>query len=161
MWDNVPGPFNIEQQPPASPPIDEELPNMPDTALEEDLQALENDPVDTTITPHCPESLAPGPEIPPAQPECLRPGATVEDAYYIEDFPADLGAGAVWGKEVPVFEKILQEQKEEGSSQWGPFENQDEWELAEWLIRNIGQKQMDAFLNLNIVRSHRLSLADH
>jgi hypothetical protein len=159
MWDNAPGPSNIEQQPPASPPIleDDELPNMPDIALEEDLQALEDDLADTTITPHCPQSPAPappGPEMPPAQPESLR--ATVDDAYYIEEFPADLGAGAIWGEEVPVFEKLWQEQKAEGSSRWGPFENQNEWELAEWLIKNIGQKQTDAFLNLNIVRSHRL-----
>ena len=49
MWDNAAGPSNIEQQPPASPPIDDELLNMPDIALEEDLQALENDLADTTI----------------------------------------------------------------------------------------------------------------
>ena len=71
--------------------------------------------------------------MPPAQPECLR--ATVEDAYYIEEFPANLSAGAVWGEEVPVFEKLQQEQKEKGSSWWGPFENQDEWELAKCLFK--------------------------
>jgi len=103
----------------------------------------------------------PGPEIPPAEAERIR--ATVEDAedeglrsaYYIKEFPANLGAGAVWGDEVPFFEKIRQEQVENGSSRWGPFEDQDEWELAQWLIRNIGQNQIDAFLNLNIVSTHR------
>lgn len=54
-------------------------------------------------------------------------------------------AQAVWGEEVPFFEKLRREQEKSGTSKWGPFEDQDEWELAEWLIRNIGQKQMDAF----------------
>jgi hypothetical protein len=158
MWDNTPGPSNIERQP-SSIFEDDELLNMPDISLEEDLHGLEDDLANTmefqpdTITP-------PGPEMPPAQPECLR--ATVEDAededsdtsaYYVEEFPANLGAGAVWGEEVPVFEKLWREQEENRSSRWGPFEDQDEWELAEWLIRNIGQKQTDTFLTLNIVRS--------
>ena len=105
IWDNAPGPSDIEQQPPASPPIleDDESANMPDITLEEELQGLEDDLADTrglqpdTVTP-------PGPEMPPAQPEHRR--ATVEDAedeeeesaYYIEEFPASSGAGAVWGE---------------------------------------------------------------
>lgn len=157
MWDNAPGPSNHEQQPPASPPIleDDELPNMPDITLEEDLQGLEDDLTDvrefqladtnhTIITPL-------GPEMPPAVEDAE--GKDEEPAYYIEEFPANLGAGAVWREEVPAFEKLRQEQEENGSSRWGPFEDQDEWELAEWLIRNVGQKQTDTLLNLNIVRS--------
>ena len=43
IWDNAPGPSNIAQQPPTSPPIleDDKLANMPDITLEEDLQGLE------------------------------------------------------------------------------------------------------------------------
>jgi hypothetical protein len=80
----------------------------------------------------------------------------VDFATYIEEFPANLGAGAVWGEEVPLFEKIRQQQERNNTSPWGPFEDQEEWELAEWLIRNVGQKQTDAFLNLNIVRFHHV-----
>jgi len=163
IWENAQGPSNIEPQPPASPPIleNDELVDMPDITLEEDLQGLEHDLAHSrgsqpdTITP-------PGPEMQHARPQ--RPRATVEDAeeddvefaHYIEEFPANLGAGAVWGEEVPFFEKIRLEQERNGTSPWGPFDDKDEWELAEWLIRNVGQKQTDAFLNLNIVRSHRL-----
>ena len=86
--------------------------------------------------------------------------ATVDDAededeesvYYVEEFPMNLGAGAVLGEEVLFFEKIRLGQVNNGTSQWAPFEDQDEWKLAEWLIGNIHQKQTDAFLNLNIVR---------
>jgi hypothetical protein len=41
--------------------------------------------------------------------------------------------------------------KDGRSSHWGPFENEEEWGLAEWLIRNVGQKQTDTFLKLPIV----------
>ena len=33
----------------------------------------------------------------------------------------------------------------------GPFEDEDEWQLAKRLIQNIGQKQTDVFLKLPIV----------
>jgi hypothetical protein len=50
--------------------------------------------------------------------------------------------------------RIQREQKENGTSKWGPFEDQEEWELAEWLSKNVGQKQTDAFLKLNIVSTY-------
>jgi hypothetical protein len=100
----------------------------------------------------------------PAKPECLRTAVenAVEDAmdvdnnsaHFIEEFPAEFGAGAVWGEGIPFFEKLREEQEKNESSRWGPFEDQDEWELARWLIKNVGQNQSDTFLNLNIVHSH-------
>ena len=165
IWDNAPpaGHSNVEPQPPASPPVLENdiLADMPDITLEEDLRGLEDDLAKSMGAQ--PDTIAPpASETQPAR--AHHPRATVEDAeeddeefaQYIEEFPSNLGAGAVWGEEVPFFEKIRQEQERNGTSPWGPFEDQDEWELAEWLIRNVGQKQTDAFLNLNIVRSHRL-----
>lgn len=162
IWDNTPGPSNIEPQPPESPPIleSDELPDMPDITLEEDLQGFERDPESMGAEP---DPMAPAAsETHPAQPRPFR--ATVEDVddedtdspRFIEGFPANFGAGAIWGEEVPFFERLRQEQLKNKTSQWGPFEDQAEWELGEWLIRNVGQKQTDAFLNLNIVRSHRL-----
>jgi hypothetical protein len=159
IWDDVPGPSNIEPQPPTSPPIleNDELVDMPDITLEEDLQGVDL------------PSPTPGPpETQPAQPQPF--GVTVDDSdaeddserlgkakrlpYYIQEFPPNLGAGAVWGEEVPFFEKLRQEQVQNGSSRWGPFDDQDEWELAQWLITNIGHNQINAFLDLNIVTSH-------
>ena len=55
-----------------------------------------------------------------------------------------------------MFEQIRKEQQETGSSKWGPFKDQDEWELAEWLLKNVGQKQTDDFLKLNIVSTYTL-----
>jgi hypothetical protein len=159
IWDNAPGPSNIEPQPPASPLILEND-DMPDITLDEVLQGVEHDLANTEETQ--PDIITP-PETRPAQPQPSTSRATAseedtedKDEEYVEEFPGNFGAGAIWGEEVPFFETLRREQEESGTSEWGPFEDQDEWELAEWLIRNIGQKQTDAFLNLNIVRSHRL-----
>jgi hypothetical protein len=153
LWKNLPDPSYIEHLPPAPPPIleDEEIVNTPDITLEDDLLGIE-------------DHLANQEENPPGienAPDSARLRVTVQDAeegdkeaessFYIEEFPANLGAGAVWGKEVPFFEKLWREQEETGSSRWGPFEDQDEWELAKWLIKNVGHKQINAFLNLKIV----------
>ncbi|KAF8808413.1 Zn-finger domain-containing protein [Phlegmacium glaucopus] len=158
IWDNTPGPSNIEPQLPASPPIleNDELDDMPDITVEEDVQGREHD-LDNARGAQPDIITVPSPEMMPAQPQ--HPRATVEDAkdkdeesaHYVEEFPPNLGAGAVWGEEVPFFEKIRQEQEKSKTSQWGPFDDQDEWELAQWLIRNVGQKQTDVFLNLNMI----------
>ena len=100
------------------------------------------------------------PDIPPHEPE--NNTSTVNDhehldaATYIQEFPTDKGAGAVWGEDIPFFEKLRREQVLDQSSRWGPFEDEDEWELGQWLIRNSGQNQTNALLNLKIVTSHLL-----
>jgi hypothetical protein len=165
MWDNTPAPSlrNTVRTPPGSPHIldEEELPNMPDITLEDDLHGLEEDLDNARRSqPPQPATIIPeGPGLMGAEPESLRAtveDASVEDANYVEEFPANLGAGAVWGEEVPFFEKLRRDQEIDGASRWGPFEDQDEWELSKWLIRNIGQSQINDFLNLNIVMWHRL-----
>jgi hypothetical protein len=156
MWKSAPGPSNI---PPTSPPIleDDEIPNMPDITLEDNLLGLEDD-LANTRGPQ-PVTMAPDNEIPLVIVEDIAEDAGGDEepkpTYYVEVFPINLGAGAVWGEDVPFFEKLQREQEEIGSSRWGPFEDEDEWELAKWLIRNVGQKQTNAFLNLDIVGSHR------
>jgi hypothetical protein len=36
-------------------------------------------------------------------------------------------------------------------SPWHPFSNQDEWELARWLINNVNQKATEKYLKLPMV----------
>jgi hypothetical protein len=159
MWKSAPDASNTEQHPPTSPPPileDNEISNMPDITLEDDVLGLEvQDDLANTRGPQ-PDTMAPDNEVQPVTAEDVddvdeEPNSTC----YIEEFDINFGAGAVWGEDVPFFEKLRREQQETGSSQWGPFEDEDEWELAKWLIRNVGQKQTDAYLNLVIVGSHR------
>jgi hypothetical protein len=75
-------------------------------------------------------------------------------ARHIRGFPAEMLAGAALRRETPMFEKIREDTQDHT---WGPFEGQEEWELAEWLVRNVGQTQTEAFLKLPIVRhAHKL-----
>ena len=36
-------------------------------------------------------------------------------------------------------------------NEWTPFHSQKKWDLAKWLIKNVGQKSIDEFLQLPIV----------
>ena len=81
---------------------------------------------------------------------------TQDSGHYVEEYPTERKAGAAWGKEEPLFVRIQRDQQEDGTSKWGPFKDQEEWELAEWLSKNVGQKQMDTYLKLNIVSTYSL-----
>lgn len=167
IWTNVPNEANdseaakhAEASATALEPDSPVLNNMPDITLEEDL-FLAEERFTAEETSNAPLIQAHS-NIPPAP---QQPHATVEDIdknkseetevvgsdRYFEEFPEERKAGATWGKDVPLFEQLRQQQKEEQTCQWGPFDNQEEWELARWLIENVGQKQTDAFLKLDIV----------
>ena len=163
-WKDAPGPSNVDQLRPLSPPVlkDNEVADIRDITFEDDLLGLENDVVEFggTIANTPPVNGIP-PELPEPQ---VHPPVTVENvndrsnnsefAFFVEEFPAELGAGAVWGEDIPFFERVLHEQVEYGLSRWSPFDDQDEWELAMWLIRNVGHNQITAFLKLNVVGSY-------
>lgn len=73
-----------------------------------------------------------------------------EDARYIDDF---VGAGLPHAESCQSkFEHHFANQREAGDAPWAPFESEDEWELARWLMTSgVSQKQMDEFLKLNKV----------
>jgi hypothetical protein len=73
-----------------------------------------------------------------------------EDARYIEDFA---GAGLPHAERSPTnFEQHFEDQNKAGDAPWTPFESEDEWELARWLMSSgVSQKQINEFLKLNKV----------
>ena len=68
---------------------------------------------------------------------------------YIEPFPGPIGEALRQAK--TSFEILQQTQQLEGKPPWEPFANRAEWGLAAWLIKNIGQKSTDEYLQLPIV----------
>jgi hypothetical protein len=69
-------------------------------------------------------------------------------------FPKESEAGKpVKGKHLgkTAFESIEDDHILRYGEVLGPFQSEDEWELAKWLIKNVGHTQMDAFLKLPIV----------
>jgi hypothetical protein len=57
----------------------------------------------------------------------------------------------VLGRGKTVFEELQDKQEAMGESEWAPFESRDEWELAQWLMKNVGQRSIDEYLKLSIV----------
>lgn len=64
----------------------------------------------------------------------------------VEEYPAEGLAGAAYpGGGETKFDQILREKLDRGECLHGPFEDDEEWELAKWLIDNVGQTQTDKF----------------
>lgn len=112
---------------------------------------LDNDIQHMTFEPRQPSPSEPAPVSTSRR-------ATVEEVpdegepgvHYVEEFPEEHRAGAVWGQGTPKFEEIRQKLEADGT-RWGPFEDEEDWELAEWLMKNVGQTQAETFLKLPIV----------
>jgi hypothetical protein len=107
-------------------------------------------------------SISDGPEEPAADGglEATRPPRvtveTIEDEddihyYHVEEFRAESQAGATFGSGPTTFDAIRDDQILQGAQVLGPFESEEEWQLAKWLIKNVGHNQMDSFLKLPIV----------
>ncbi|KAJ7845019.1 hypothetical protein B0H14DRAFT_2182041, partial [Mycena olivaceomarginata] len=50
------------------------------------------------------------------------------------------------------FEKLRDKQKNKGHAPWEPFESEDEWELARWLMTSGLSNKTDEYLKLKTVR---------
>ncbi|KIP05982.1 hypothetical protein PHLGIDRAFT_73354 [Phlebiopsis gigantea 11061_1 CR5-6] len=89
-----------------------------------------------------------------------NPRATVEEVfedvpgrYWHEAYSSAKKAGSVTGTARTTFDTIRDDQVLQGAEVWGPFRNESEWQLAKWLIKNVGQGQADEFLKLAFVQS--------
>ncbi|KAJ7820185.1 hypothetical protein B0H14DRAFT_3472539 [Mycena olivaceomarginata] len=86
-----------------------------------------------------PQSPTTRPEVPNASRK--RPRATVEDVEdeddrWVQPFPKERQAGA-----------------KKGNAPWEPFESEDEWEMAHWLMTSgLSGKKTDSYLKLKKVR---------
>ncbi|KAJ6527883.1 hypothetical protein DFH09DRAFT_935537 [Mycena vulgaris] len=100
------------------------------------------------------------PEIPPkAAGKRRRPTVEEvedEDARWEQDFPEERRAGAILEECKTQFEKLRESQKAAGQEPWYPFESEEEWELARWLMTSgLSQSKTDDYLKLKMVRTVR------
>ncbi|KAG1734815.1 hypothetical protein EDB19DRAFT_1996509 [Suillus lakei] len=73
-------------------------------------------------------------------------------------FECQMDAGWALHEGETSFEKYRTYQEEEGEDPWSPFEDEEEWDLAHWLVKNLGQTRTEEFLKLPITQNHsRLS----
>ncbi|KAJ7828595.1 Zn-finger domain-containing protein [Mycena olivaceomarginata] len=124
--------------------------------------------------------MPPPPEIPDEVPSRRR--VTVEEVpnegddypsnfvQLAEEFPGNdkfpgcedyVGVGAeTLGKGKAVFEHLREEQATSGSGCYELFLDSDEWGLASWLSKHVGQTATDAYLKLPITK-HRTRVSYH
>jgi hypothetical protein len=81
----------------------------------------------------------------------VRDNPDTEIRRYVEVYPRPVGIPIGQGK--TKFEVLHEEQEGLGQSIYAPFANEEEWELAQWLSRRVGQKGIDEYLKLSIVSS--------
>jgi hypothetical protein len=76
-----------------------------------------------------------------------------DNVRYIESFPSEKHAGAGFfdGRMKTPFENLEGLYLASGQGGCGPFSSYEEWELAEWLVKNAGHGQIDKLLKLKIV----------
>ncbi|EPQ51466.1 hypothetical protein GLOTRDRAFT_132835 [Gloeophyllum trabeum ATCC 11539] len=68
---------------------------------------------------------------------------------FVESFPGDAGTPIRPG--MTSFDEIRARQRTGDVGAWGPFEDEDDWMLARWLVRNVGQRQADELLKLGMI----------
>ncbi|KAF8874920.1 hypothetical protein BD779DRAFT_1678483 [Infundibulicybe gibba] len=79
-----------------------------------------------------------------------------EGRRWVEDFPTPTGSivEGIISEALPTkFEEIRLRKNQSGEAPWAPFSDQDEWELARWLMKSgISQTEREKFLGLKKVR---------
>ncbi|KAI6155504.1 hypothetical protein BKA82DRAFT_3967408 [Pisolithus tinctorius] len=50
-------------------------------------------------------------------------------------------------------------EQKNNNNQWAPFQNENEWDLARFLMKNMGQTKIDEFLKLSLVRESGVSFS--
>jgi len=68
---------------------------------------------------------------------------------FTEQYPGV--AATILGKQKTVFEHLEAAEVERGDSEWAPFCDEDEWELAQFMMKNLGQTKINELLKLSSV----------
>ncbi|EPQ55314.1 hypothetical protein GLOTRDRAFT_129596 [Gloeophyllum trabeum ATCC 11539] len=87
----------------------------------------------------------------PPEPEAEDSEPVTGRERFVEGFPGIAGQGL--RREETRFDKLRRTQEERRQAVWDPFVDEEEWELARWLAKNVGQNQIDEFLKLSITRN--------
>ena len=78
-----------------------------------------------------------------------------QDEVWIDNYDEERLAGATGEPCKTSFQFHRDQQKAAGLEPWSPFETEDEWELAQWLVSaGVSQKKIDALLKLKMVIRH-------
>ncbi|KAI5992616.1 hypothetical protein EDC04DRAFT_2911124 [Pisolithus marmoratus] len=97
---------------------------------------------------------------PEPEPEPESRCASVEDDIKVSTSPANLGcfveqytgiAAQIFSSQHTVFEEMEKAEYKNCRNQWSPFQSEEEWDLAHFLMKNVGQTKIDEFLKLSLI----------
>lgn len=74
-----------------------------------------------------------------------------DNSAFVRECANELRAGQTYRSSDTIFDTIQKAQEQARGSLYGPFQDSGEWELAKWLMKNVGHNQAEAFLHLPIV----------
>ncbi|KAJ7934043.1 hypothetical protein B0H13DRAFT_1591861 [Mycena leptocephala] len=135
---------NEVPQSPELPSTDNLAAILDDIPLESDLASQQQQDSDNPASED-PDQDASIPTRPPQE----RPG---ERPQWYRTPDEKIGAGATYGPSKTAFELIRDGEILKGGTVLGPFRDDDEWQLAKWLIKHVGHTATEEFLKLPIVR---------
>ncbi|KAH7918952.1 hypothetical protein BV22DRAFT_1108238 [Leucogyrophana mollusca] len=78
-----------------------------------------------------------------------------QGGHFMEEFPG--AVGDVLGTGKTVFECLKEAELVDDENKWAPFRNEDEWELAQFLMKNVSQNKIKEFLKLPIAKQSGLT----
>ncbi|KAI6039427.1 hypothetical protein EDC04DRAFT_2895221 [Pisolithus marmoratus] len=91
---------------------------------------------------------------------------SVEDDIEDGTSPANAGhfvkqytgiAAQIFSSWPTVFEEMEKAEYKNCRSQWSPFQSEEEWDLAHFLMKNVGQMKIDEFLTLSLIHAGPLT----
>ncbi|KIM69846.1 hypothetical protein SCLCIDRAFT_19625 [Scleroderma citrinum Foug A] len=78
-----------------------------------------------------------------------------ESGCFTEQYPGV--ATTILGKKKTIFKSLEAAELERGNGEWAPFHDEDEWELSQFLMKNLSQTKIDEYLKLSSVRKSGVS----
>ena len=133
--------------------IDHRFLAMDDSMPQDFMPVVDDSNVDVEMS--IPDKMIPGPKkLPvPSFSDSEESDSVVNDACsqsrYKKMYPGGY-AVKILGLGKTKYERWQEDQNLHGNNEWAPFRNQKEWELVQWLIKNVGQKSIDEYLKLPI-----------
>lgn len=80
-----------------------------------------------------------------------QPQIYEDNGVFVQEFPVQ---PETYGEEKTCWERMCDERLPNPAERWGGFADEEEWELARWLVsEGVSQSAIDRFLKLPIVSS--------
>ena len=119
----------------------------PDSPSDDEMQTI----ADNIHLPWSSEATTNSPDHAPAIPTSLARAVNEEVRGLRFSLPYPRSIANPIGFKKTRFEVQKNHYLKDSKSPWHPFSNQDEWELARWLINNVNQKATEKYLKLPMV----------